>query len=126
MPPHSHPVDKRRDGPDSRHHASLSSESDISFGQVSLIAWPLKAAAEDARGYAGVRRRAPESEAKRVNEPSTTPTGDQTLSFQYPLRGAFWTLRSPKRMISAVATASGRLRSCSAKSRSLTTTSPFG
>jgi hypothetical protein len=96
MPPHLHPVDKRHDGPDSRHHASLSSESDISFGQVSLIAWPLKAAAEDARGYAGVRRRAPESEAKRVNEPSTTPTGDQTL------RGAFWTLLSPKRMISAV------------------------
>jgi hypothetical protein len=79
MPPHLHPVDKRHDGPDSRRHASLSSESDISFGQVSLIAWPLKAAAEDARGYAGVRRRAPESEAKRVNEPSTTPTGDQPL-----------------------------------------------
>src|ERR1017187_3575696 len=104
MPPHLHPVDKRHDGPDSRHHASLSSESDISFGQVSLIAWPLKAAAEDARGYAGVRRRAPESEAKRVNEPSTTPTGDQTLSFQYPLREALWTFCSPKRRSSAMAT----------------------
>jgi hypothetical protein len=28
-------------------------ETDISFGQVSLIAWPLKATAEDARGLRG-------------------------------------------------------------------------
>ena len=67
-----------------------------------------------------------QSEAKRVNELSTTPTLDQTLSFQYPLRGALWTFCSPKRMFSAVATVSGRLRNCSAKSRSLTTTSPVG
>src|SRR5437660_11938130 len=51
---------------------------------------------------------------------------DQTLSFQYPLRGAFWTFCSPKRRFSAVATVSGRLRSCSAESRSLPTTSPVG
>ena len=69
----------------------------------------------------------PETEAKRINEPrTTTPTGDQTLSFQYPLRGALWTFCSPKRRSSAVATESGRLRSCSAKSRSPTTTSPVG
>jgi hypothetical protein len=49
-------------------------ETDIPFGQISLIAWPFKAAAEDASGYAGVRRCAPETEAKRINEPSTTPT----------------------------------------------------
>ena len=28
-------------------------ETDISFGQISLIAWPLKAAAEDASGLRG-------------------------------------------------------------------------
>jgi hypothetical protein len=38
MPLPSHRVDKRHDGPDSRHDANLSSESDISFGQISLIA----------------------------------------------------------------------------------------
>ena len=51
---------------------------------------------------------------------------NQTLSFQYPLRGAFWTFCSPKSRFRAVATMSGCLRSCSAKSRSLTTTSPVG
>jgi len=50
MPPPSHPLGKRHDGPDSFHHASLSSETDISFGQISLIAWPFKAAAGDASG----------------------------------------------------------------------------
>src|SRR5213593_2581272 len=54
------------------------------------------------------------------------PDWDQTLSFQYPLSGAFWTFCSPKSKFRAVATVSGRLRSCSAKSRSLTTTSPVG
>src|ERR1700730_10467151 len=43
-----------------------------------------------------------------------------------PLRGALWTFCSPKRRSSAVATESGRLRSCSSKSHSLTTTSPVG
>jgi hypothetical protein len=39
-----------------------------------------------------------ETEAKRINEPmTTTPTGDQTLSFQHPLKGALWTFCSPKR-----------------------------
>src|SRR5881628_265317 len=52
----------------------------------------------------------------------SSPDWDQTLSFQYPLRGAFWTFCSPKSRFSAVATMSGCLRSCSAKSRSLTTT----
>src|SRR5947207_2874475 len=51
---------------------------------------------------------------------------NQTFSFQYPFSGAFWTFCSPKRRFSAVATMSGCLRSCSAKSRSLTTTSPVG
>ena len=50
MPPPSHPVDKRHDGPESLHHASLRAESDISFVQISMIAWSLKAAAEDASG----------------------------------------------------------------------------
>ena len=74
MPLLSHPVDKRHDGPDSLHHASLSAETDISFGQISLIAWLLKAAAEALMGCTGVRRGVPETEAKRVDEPSTTPT----------------------------------------------------
>ena len=43
-------MDERHDGPESLYHASLSAESDISFGQISLIAWSLKAAAEDASG----------------------------------------------------------------------------
>ena len=51
---------------------------------------------------------------------------NQTFSFQYPFSGAFWTFCSPKRRFSAVATMSGCLRSCSAKSRSLTITSPVG
>src|SRR5438445_4531219 len=41
---------------------------------------------------------------------------NQTFSFQYPFSGAFWTFCSPKRRFRAVATMSGRLRSCSAKS----------
>ena len=59
-------------------------------------------------------------------EPGTKPAGDQTFSFQYSLRGALWTFCSPGRRSSAVATESGRRRSCSAKSPSLTTTSPVG
>jgi hypothetical protein len=39
MPPPSHPVDKRHDGPDSHHDAHLRAESDIFFGQIGLIAW---------------------------------------------------------------------------------------
>jgi hypothetical protein len=65
-----HPVDKRHDGPDSRHHASLSSESDISFGQVSLSAWPLKAAAEDARGY---ESEYPSPEPEPIESPEPEP-----------------------------------------------------
>ena len=42
------------------------------------------------------RRRAPKTAAKRINEPRTTPTGDQRLSFQDPLRGALWTFVRPK------------------------------
>jgi hypothetical protein len=53
-------------------------------------------------------------------------TWDHTFNFQYPLNGALWTFCSVNRRFSAVATASGRLRSCSAKSRSLTITSPVG
>ncbi len=126
MPPSSHPVGKRHDGPDSRHHASLRSETDMSFEQISMIAWPLKAVVEDLVCYAGVRRRAPETEAKRINEPSTTPTGDQTFSFQYPFSGARWTFCSFNNKFRAVTTASERFRNCSAKSRSLTITSPVG
>ncbi len=48
MPPPSHPVDKRHDGLVSPRYRGA--ETDISFGQISLIAWPLNAAAEDASG----------------------------------------------------------------------------
>jgi hypothetical protein len=48
-----------------------------------------------------------------------TATGDHTFSFQYPLREAGWTFCSRKRRFSAVAMASGRLRSCSARSGTL-------
>jgi hypothetical protein len=79
MPPPSHPVDKRHDGPDSRHNASLRAESDIFFWQISLIAWPLKAMAEDAMGlrreFAAMHRRLRRNESMSQ---STTPTGDQT------------------------------------------------
>src|SRR6476661_3150983 len=94
---------------------------DVNFLQF-LQSDLLLAGRETSRNRGG----APETEAKRINEPKTTPTGDQTLSFQYPLRGALWTFCSPKRRLSAVATESGRLRSCSAKSRSQMTTSPVG
>jgi hypothetical protein len=43
---------------------------------------------------------------------------------QFPLGGAFWTFCSFSSRFSAVATASGHFRSRSAKSRSLTITSP--
>jgi hypothetical protein len=42
-----------------------------SFWQISLIAWPLKAMAEDAGGFAVSANRAPETEAKRVDAPSS-------------------------------------------------------
>jgi hypothetical protein len=41
--------------PDSLHHASLIAETNILFGQISLMAWPLKAAAEALMGGTGVR-----------------------------------------------------------------------
>ena len=50
----------------------------------------------------------------------------QLFSFQYPLSGARWTFCSFSSRLSAVTTASGRFRNCSAKSLSLTTTSPVG
>jgi hypothetical protein len=57
-----------------------------------------------------------------------SPSGEEfhTFNFQYPLRGAFWTFCSFSSRFRAVVTASGRFRSCSAKSRSLTITSPVG
>jgi hypothetical protein len=51
MPPPSHPVDKRHDGPDSHRDAHLRAESDIFFWQISLITWLLNAAAEALMGY---------------------------------------------------------------------------
>jgi hypothetical protein len=50
----------------------------------------------------------------------------QAFNLQYPRNGARWTLCSLKSRFSALATASGRFRSCSAKSRSLPITSPVG
>jgi hypothetical protein len=49
-----------------------------------------------------------------------------TFNFQYPLSGALWTFCSLKSRFRAVITASGRFRSSSAKSRSLTIASPVG
>jgi hypothetical protein len=55
------------------------------------------------------------------------PGGElHTFNFQYPLNGARWTFCSLNSRFSAVATASGRFRSSSAKSRSLTITFPVG
>ena len=50
----------------------------------------------------------------------------QVFNFQYPLSGARWTFCSLSSRLSAVTIMSVLLRNCSARSRSLTTTSPVG
>ena len=57
---------------------------------------------------------------------SKATLGDHAFNFQYPFNVALWTFCSCSSRFRAVTTASGRFRSCSAKSRSLTITSPVG
>jgi hypothetical protein len=87
-----HLTDKRHDRPNSLHRASLIAETNIFFGQISLMAWPLKAAAEALMGGTGVRSGGASSES--MSQASLCLAKIQSVVGKVHVHGKFQTLEA--------------------------------